>query len=69
MNQKNPPSWHLICGAFHPQISSVAKVLNKSIYSIVSVFAGRIADTGIDPMPMMKEAVTKRMLLSLCLLI
>jgi len=23
MNQKNPPSWHLICGAFHPQISSV----------------------------------------------
>tara|TARA_B100000959_G_C14834717_1_gene563394 strand:- start:150 stop:881 length:732 start_codon:yes stop_codon:yes gene_type:complete len=40
------------------QISSVAKVLNKSIYSVVSVFAGRIADTGIDPMPMMKEAVT-----------
>ena len=26
--------------------------------TLVSVFAGRIADTGVDPLPMMKEAVS-----------
>ena len=38
------------------QIKSLSKVLIKDTYSIVSVFAGRIADTGIDPVPIMKKA-------------
>lgn len=38
------------------QVRAVAHVLNPSVKSIVSVFAGRIADTGRDPMPLMKEA-------------
>mgnify|MGYP001206901040 FL=1 len=39
------------------QVRETCKVLNKKIYNIVSVFAGRIADTGIDPLPIMKECV------------
>jgi transaldolase len=30
--------------------------LNPKLPAVVSVFAGRIADTGVDPMPLMKEA-------------
>lgn len=39
------------------QVKTVAKALSPDTPSIVSVFAGRIADTGRDPMPIMKEAV------------
>ena len=39
------------------QVKTVAKALSHSTPSIVSVFAGRIADTGVDPMPIMKESV------------
>ncbi len=39
------------------QVDNVAKVLNPNIPSYVSVFAGRIADTGRDPVPMMQRAV------------
>ena len=38
------------------QVEGVAGVLNYNIPSIVSVFAGRIADTGVDPMPIMKDS-------------
>lgn len=38
------------------QIKEVASALNPNTPSIVSVFAGRIADTGVDPVPMMREA-------------
>ena len=38
------------------QVREVSKVLNPKIYNIVSVFAGRIADTGRDPMPYMVES-------------
>ncbi len=38
------------------QVEGVAGALNPQLPSIVSVFAGRIADTGIDPMPIMREA-------------
>lgn len=38
------------------QIIDVISNLNADVPSIVSVFAGRIADTGIDPVPLMKEA-------------
>jgi transaldolase len=39
------------------QVKAVAEVLNKSVPSYISVFAGRIADTGRDPVPLMAEAV------------
>lgn len=38
------------------QVSQVASALNPAVPSVVSVFAGRIADTGIDPMPIMRAA-------------
>ena len=39
------------------QVRDVAAVLNPDIPSYVSVFAGRIADTGRDPVPIMAAAV------------
>ncbi|MGC1156393.1 MAG: transaldolase, partial [Acidobacteriaceae bacterium] len=38
------------------QVRRVADALKPETWAIVSVFAGRIADTGIDPIPMMAEA-------------
>ena len=38
------------------QVKVVKEVLNPKVYNIVSVFAGRIADTGRDPMPYMIES-------------
>lgn len=38
------------------QVRAVKEALNPKVYSIVSVFAGRIADTGRDPTPYMTEA-------------
>jgi len=35
------------------QVRTVADVLDKSTPAIISVFAGRIADTGMDPIPQM----------------
>ena len=40
-----------------PQVRGVAGALKKEVPSVVSVFAGRIADTGIDPLPLMKESL------------
>jgi transaldolase len=40
------------------QVKNVADALKDGPDSIVSVFAGRIADTGIDPVPVMQEALT-----------
>ena len=37
------------------QVEDLAKVLPSKLPAIVSVFAGRIADTGVDPVPLMKE--------------
>ncbi len=39
------------------QVRAVAECLAPETPSIVSVFAGRIADTGVDPVPLMTEAV------------
>ncbi len=39
------------------QVRSVVDVLNPETAAILSVFAGRVADSGRDPMPHMKEAV------------
>jgi transaldolase len=38
------------------QVEQVADVLDPKTAAIVSVFAGRIADTGIDPVPVMAAA-------------
>jgi transaldolase len=37
------------------QVKGVAEALNPKVPSFVSVFAGRIADTGVDPVPHMIE--------------
>ena len=37
------------------QVRGVAASLHPKVPAVVSVFAGRIADTGVDPMPMMRE--------------
>ncbi|NCC51600.1 MAG: transaldolase [Spartobacteria bacterium] len=39
------------------QVRDVAAALNPKVPAIVSVFAGRIADTGRDPLPFMKESL------------
>jgi transaldolase len=45
------------------QVRAVAAELKEGVAAIVSVFAGRVADTGIDPIPHMtacKEALSSR---------
>lgn len=39
------------------QVKSVVEVLNENSKAFISVFAGRIADTGRDPIPFMEEAL------------
>jgi transaldolase len=39
------------------QVREIVAELNPATASYVSVFAGRIADTGIDPLPLMAKAV------------
>lgn len=39
------------------QVAGVVEAVDDETPAIVSVFAGRIADTGIDPVPVMREAV------------
>jgi transaldolase len=38
------------------QVQKIAECLAPSSAAIVSVFAGRIADTGLDPIPLMRQA-------------
>lgn len=38
------------------QVKRVTEALTPNAWAIVSVFAGRIADTGVDPVPIMGEA-------------
>jgi transaldolase len=40
------------------QVKRVAAALAKDTPAIVSVFAGRVADTGRDPVPIMREALS-----------
>ena len=37
------------------QVEDVAAALNPAVPAVVSAFAGRIADTGVDPVPMMQQ--------------
>ncbi|HEY1980232.1 MAG TPA: transaldolase [Xanthobacteraceae bacterium] len=39
------------------QVKQVAACLDAKVPAIISVFAGRIADTGRDPIPLMKECL------------
>ena len=39
------------------QVEDLCKVLSPTAAAIVSVFAGRIADTGIDPIPVMQKCL------------
>ena len=39
------------------QVRDIADALQDGVNSYISVFAGRVADTGRDPMPLMSEAV------------
>ena len=41
------------------QVKTVLSVLDNKVPSIISVFAGRIADTGKDPISLMKECLTE----------
>lgn len=41
------------------QVDEIAAALNPAVDAVVSVFAGRIADTGVDPMPIMHESLAK----------
>jgi len=40
------------------QVEHIVKALSPETPTVISVFAGRIADTGVDPMPIMKEIKT-----------
>jgi transaldolase len=39
------------------QVQAVAGALSREVPSVVSVFAGRVADTGVDPLPLMEESL------------
>jgi transaldolase len=39
------------------QVHAITECLAPTAPAIVSVFAGRVADTGVDPVPLMREAV------------
>jgi transaldolase len=45
------------------QVKKVVKCLNKNSYSIISIFSGRMADVGKDPVPIIQKSVkiTKKM--------
>jgi transaldolase len=39
------------------QVQGVAKAVKRDVPCVVSVFAGRVADTGVDPLPLMKDSL------------
>ncbi len=39
------------------QVEAIAAALNPGAPAVVSVFAGRVADTGVDPMPLMRDSL------------
>lgn len=39
------------------QVKAITEAVTEGVPTYVSVFAGRIADTGVDPLPLMKDAV------------
>jgi len=70
-NTKSQPSYHLIKKLSSDgiklnitaimtikQVKETVQALSNDVPSYISVFAGRIADTGVDPVPIMKEALS-----------
>jgi len=70
MSTRGEPTYNLVRNLSHEgvqlnvtalltleQVRSVCAALKKGAPAYVSVFAGRIADTGRDPVPLMREAV------------
>ena len=41
----------------YAQVKKIVKVLNKKSKSIISIFAGRMADVGKDPVPIFKKSI------------
>ena len=41
------------------QVDKVFKHLDKKVKSIISIFAGRMAEKGIDPLPIFKKSIFK----------
>lgn len=41
------------------QVREISEVLSPVVPSYVSVFAGRIADTGVDPIPLMSDVISE----------
>jgi len=41
------------------QVDKVFNSLDKKVKSIISIFAGRMADKGIDPLPIFKKSISK----------
>ena len=39
------------------QVRGVAEAVKREVPCVVSVFAGRVADTGVDPIPLMKDSL------------
>jgi transaldolase len=39
------------------QVQGVVNAVKREVPCVVSVFAGRVADTGVDPMPLMRESL------------
>jgi transaldolase len=39
-----------------PQVEGAARSLETGVPAVVSILAGRVSDTGVDPMPMMRRA-------------
>jgi len=48
------------------QVEKVSRVLSPEIASYISIFAGRIADTGRDPISIMKQSINSVGQLGLC---
>ena len=42
----------------HEQVKKIYKNLNKKTKSIISIFAGRMADKGKDPLPIFKKSIS-----------
>jgi transaldolase len=40
------------------QVEAITESLSPATPAVISVFAGRIADTGVDPLPIMRESLT-----------
>ena len=41
------------------QVQKILGVLNKKSKTIISIFAGRMADKGMDPLPIFKKSISK----------